>query len=137
MFPLVRKCFHQCYQLVSQGVLNAFFTSKNSFTLIVEFAKLRASRALALYIPYALLTPHGFVPYVRSCLTCLHALRALRKPCVPFSQALKALFVPLKIFLGWICSPAETFHFRCYCLVDHKRSVKLFKWGRFLSTLTR
>ena len=88
-------------------------------------------------MPYAPLTPHAFVPYVPSCLTCLPALRALRKPCVPFSQALKTLFVPLKIFLGWICSPAETFHFRYYCFVDHKRSVKLFKRRRFLSTLKR
>ena len=61
----------------------------------------------------------AFVPYTSSCLTSLHALHALRalltrliyEPCAPLSRALRALFVHLKIFLGWVCSPAETFHF--------------------------
>ena len=44
------------------------------------------------------------------------ALRAFASY-VPYSldlstrRALRALFVRLKIFLGWICSPTETFHF--------------------------
>ena len=32
-------------------------------------------------------------------------------PYVSFSRTLRAFFVRLQIFLGWICSPAETFHF--------------------------
>ena len=72
----------------------------------------------------------NYVPHVPSCLTCLRPLRAfvshvpsclthhrallthfIYAPCVSFSLALHALFVRLKIFLGWICSPAKTFYF--------------------------
>ena len=54
--------------------------------------------------------------YVPLCLTLFRALRALLTcliygPGAPFSLALHALFVCLKIFLGWICIPAETFYF--------------------------
>ena len=64
-----------------------------------EFPKLRASRV--------------FAPL---CLPRLRAIRALLKCltytlCEPFSRALCALFVRIKIFLGWICSSAESSHF--------------------------
>ena len=64
---------------------------------IFEFAKLRASRA--------------FAPYVPSYLTCLRDLRAFA-PYVPYLRALStrlARFICTS--LGWIYSPAETFHF--------------------------
>ena len=64
---------------------------------IFEFAKLRASRA--------------FAPYVPSYLTCLRDLRAFA-PYVPYLRASStrlARFICTS--LGWIYSPAETFHF--------------------------
>ena len=65
-----------------------------------EFAKLRA---LARYAPWYLTCLCAFVRYVplgRMYLT--HA---------PYLCALHTLFVRVKIALGWICSPAKTFHF--------------------------
>ena len=45
---------------------------------------------------------HAFVPHVPLLLTSLtHA---------PYLRALHALFVRVKIVLGWICSPAKSFH---------------------------
>ena len=61
--------------------------------------RLRALRAL-----------RAFVPYVPSCLTRLCGL-GIFALYVPYSRALRALFVRVKIGLGWICSPAKTFHF--------------------------
>ena len=53
-----------------------------------------------------------FAPYVHSCLTRLRALRALltRFTLAPWAS-LRALFVHVKIVLGWIFSPAKTYHF--------------------------
>ena len=58
----------------------------------------------------------AFVPYVPSCLTRLRTLRVLLTrliyaPYASFSRFLHALFMRLKMFLGWICTSAETFHF--------------------------
>lgn len=54
--------------------------------------------------------------YVPLCLTLFRALRALLTcliygPGASFSLALHALFVCLKIFLGWICSSSKTLLF--------------------------
>ena len=58
----------------------------------MSYEFLPASRAFALYVLCASL-----------CLTCLtHA---------PYLRTLRALFGRVKIFLGWICTPAQTFHF--------------------------
>ena len=58
---------------------------------------------------------------------------------VPSSLRLfHALFVCLDIFLGWICAPAETFHFpwtikdTTNVYEDQKTAVKPFKRGNFL-----
>ena len=53
------------------------------------------------------------MPYVSSCLTRFRALRTLftrflYAPSAYFSRALRALFVHVKIVLGWIFSPAKT-----------------------------
>ena len=67
-------------------------TENDRKLLSLEFAKLRASRA--------------FWPYVPSRLTQAPYRRALRA----FFTGLAHL-VRLKIFLAWICNPAEIFHF--------------------------
>ena len=117
--------------------------------VFVEFAKLRASRVLVLYLS------SRFVSYAPSCLMRLRALRTFvpyasshltwltHTPCAPISSALHALFVRLKSFLGWICSPTETFHFprtikdttKCTVFMWFKKEtvVKHFKWGNYLS----
>ena len=69
------------------------------------------------YFPSRLRVLRAKRAFVPSRLTCLRALRALLTRLIYalvafFSCVLRALFVRLKIFLGWICSPAETFHFQ-------------------------
>ena len=60
-------------------------------------------------------TLRAFKPYASLCLTRLHVLRALLTRLIyalrAFSCALHVLFVSFKILLGWLCIPAETFHF--------------------------
>ena len=71
---------------------------------MTEFSKLRSSRAFASYVHLRLRALRASVPYA---------------PYVPYPRTLStrlarlfyALFVRLKISLGWICSPAETSHF--------------------------
>ena len=68
------------------------------------------------YAPSCLTCLYFFAPYAPSCLPALRALRGLLKhliyaPCASFSSVLHALFVRLKIFLGWIFSSPETSHF--------------------------
>ena len=53
----------------------------------MEFAKLRASRPFAPYMPTRLRALRAFVP--------LHLTYALYLPCTPFSRAFCALFVHL------------------------------------------
>ena len=79
------------------------------------------------------------------CLTCLHALRVLLTrllytSCAPYLRILHALFVCLKTFLGWICSPSKAFHFprtvkgtanHAVFMWNKKIAMKLFKWGSF------
>ena len=53
----------------------------------------------------------AFIPYVPSRLTRLRTLLAFA-PYMPYSRALSTRPARLvKIVLGWICSPAKTFHF--------------------------
>ena len=57
-----------------------------------------------------------FVPCAPLCLTRLRTLRVLLTRLIyasyaSFSRFLHALFMRLKMFLGWICTSAETFHF--------------------------
>ena len=66
------------------------------------FAKLRASRAFASYVPSSF---RAFASYVPS------YLRTLRALFTRLIYAPSALTVRLQIFLGWIFSTAETFHF--------------------------
>ena len=62
-------------------------------------------------------------------------------PYVPYSRALNTLFVRLKIFSRWICSPTENFHFPRLLKalqtvlfdVGQKTAVKLIKRGKFLN----
>ena len=67
-----------------------------------EFAKLRAS--------------HVFLPYVHYAPRCFRALCAFALSCItffthaPYLRVLRALFVRVKIVLGWICSTAKTFY---------------------------
>ena len=65
------------------------------------------------YLPLCLRALRALRAFVLSCLTRLRALRALFRrltyaPCVYLSRALRALFVHVKIVLGWIFSPAKT-----------------------------
>ena len=59
---------------------------------------LRALGVLRAFMPY--------VSYLRVLLT-----RLLYTSCAPYLRILHALFVCLKTFLGWICSPSKAFHF--------------------------
>ena len=89
-----------------------------------EFAKLRSSRALAPYLPLRLCALRTFVPYVSSRLTCLIH--------VPYLRALRtfhALFVHLKIILGWICSPAEISIFHIFQELLKALQIVLFLFG--------
>ena len=76
--------------------------------ILNEFPKFRASRGFAPYVP-SRLTSFTNNLVLRALLALL--ARLTDTPCAPFSCALSALFVRLLIFLGWICSPAETFYF--------------------------
>ena len=120
-----------------------------------EFAKLRASRAFAPYVPsclrafapyvpYApscLRVPHVFPIYVPSRLTHLRDLRALltRLIYTAFSRAFRAFFEYVKTSIEQIFSPAKTYHFpriikgTTNCAVGQKPVIKLFKPGNFLS----
>ena len=101
-----------------------------------EFAKLRALRAFASYMSLRLRVLRALrafvlhVPYSRALSTRLAHL--FHAPC-------NVLFVRLKIFLGWICSPAGTFHFprtikittNCAVFMWVKNSLETFKTGQF------
>ena len=90
-----------------------------------KFSGIKAGWSLLKYVPHAPYMPfapswltclRAFVSYQPLCFTCLHTFRALPTcliyvPFAPFSRALHALFVRVKIFLGCIYSTAETFHF--------------------------
>ena len=109
---------------------------------IQEFAKLRA------FAPSCLTCLTCLRTLVLSYLMCLRVLRALlMHPIyalyVLLTSVLHALFVRLKIFLGQICSPAETSHFPrtmtgykpcCFLWVKNSRetflcsSLYLFKY---------
>ena len=102
---------------------------------IHEFTKLRALRA---FVPSRLRALGVFVPYELSRNTCLTQ--------APYLRALRALFVCLKAFLGWIFSPGGTFHLtstikgttnRAVCMRVKETAGKLFKWGNFLSIFKR
>ena len=56
----------------------------------------------------------NYVSHAPSRLRALRAFVSSRLPCftnAPYLRALRALFVRVKIVLGWIWSPAKTFHF--------------------------
>ena len=84
-----------------------------------EFARLHTSRAFAPYVSSRLTCfrcLRAFVSYVTSRLRRLHVLRALLTghnygPCASLSRAFRTLFDHIKIVLGWICSPAKSYHF--------------------------
>ena len=113
---------------------------------------MRQSKKLSLlncvpYAPWVLLslrTLRAFVPYFPLWLMRLRTLRDLScliyAACAPFSWGLRALFVHVKIFLQWICSPSKIFHFpriikgTTNCAVFKwikKTAVKTFKRGNF------
>ena len=84
------------------------------FLISMKFrTRIISKKSLLKYVPHApsrLRCLRTLMPYAPSCLRALRALRTcfIYAPCAPFSRA---LFVRLKIFLGWIFSAAETFHF--------------------------
>ena len=66
------------------------------------------------YAPLRLTRLFAFVPYASSRLRVLHAFAPSRLTCLTharYLRAMRALFVRVKIVLGWICSPAKSFHF--------------------------
>ena len=68
-------------------------------TVNYELDKLHASRIFAPSHLHALLAFRAFLTLL------------IYASCAPFPRALCPLFVPTKIFLRWICSPARTFYF--------------------------
>ena len=50
-------------------------------------------------------------PLTRPSTLCALLTRLIYAPYAPFSRTLSALFVRLKIFLGWICNQAEPYYF--------------------------
>ena len=92
---------------------------------------LRAFASYLSYVPSCLCALSAPLPYVPSCLMCLHALGALLTRftyahCASFSRALLALFVHVKIVLGWICSPGKTYHFQR--IIKDTTNCAVFKW---------
>ena len=77
----------------------------------LRFCALRAFAPSCITRVTRLCSLRAVVPCVSSHLTCLTHAPYLRKPRVSFSCALRGVFVHLKIFLGWIYSPEEVFHF--------------------------
>ena len=124
--------------------MTSYWISKESINVVrynsIEFAKLRASSAITPYMPSRLCVLRvlcAFVPLclkAPSCLTCLMRLHALGvlltyftyAHCASFSRALLALFVHVKIVLGWICSPGKTYHFQR--IIKDTTNCAVFKW---------
>ena len=75
----------------------------DAYHVIYEFAKLRAFRAFAPYVPSrlrALYALRAFVHYVPSCITCLHLTR-LR----PLRALIKALYTRFARLFQVLCAP--------------------------------
>ena len=83
----------------------------------MEFAKLRASRAFASYVPSRFMCLRALRAFVLAGLACLRAFvyyapsRLTGLTHASYRRALHTLLVRVKIVLGWICSPAKAFHF--------------------------
>ena len=71
---------------------------------MTEFSKLRSPRAFTSYVHLRRLALRASVPYASY-------VSYPRTLSTRLAHPFYALFVRLKILLGWICSPAETSHF--------------------------
>ena len=102
-------------------------------------SRLTCLRAFAPYAPLYLHALRAFAPYVPYS-RALYA-RLTSAPCASFSRALCALFVYVKIVLGWIFIPAKSYHFpriikdttNCAVFKRVKKKKNFFKRGNFLS----